>query len=80
MVVKGSSSNGNEAMMGTLDLGDEDGLSINVGNNCVGVVGKYVDPPINYTDDSNSISESMWTTLDSWIQISSNVSLEMMTF
>jgi hypothetical protein len=80
VVVKGSSSDGNEVMMGTLHLGDEDGLGINVGNNCVGVVGKYVDPPRNQTDDSNSMSKSMWTTLDSWIQISSNVSLEMMTF
>jgi hypothetical protein len=32
-------------MMGTLYLGDENELGINVGNNCVGVVGKSVDPP-----------------------------------
>jgi hypothetical protein len=47
VVVKGPPSDGNEVMMGTLDLGDEDGLGINVGNNFVGVVGKFVDPPRN---------------------------------
>jgi len=47
VVVKGPSSDGNDVMMGTLDLGDEDGLGINVGNNFVGVVGKFVDPPRN---------------------------------
>ncbi len=30
-------------MMGVVDLGDEDGLCINVGNSC-GVVGKFVNP------------------------------------
>lgn len=47
MVMKGSSSDGNEVMMGTLDLGDEDILDINVGDNSVGVVGKSMDPPKN---------------------------------
>jgi hypothetical protein len=47
MVMKGSSSDGNEVMMGTLDLGNEDILDINVGDNSVGVVGKFMDPPKN---------------------------------
>jgi len=47
MVMKGSSSDGNEVMMGTLDLGDEDILNIDVGDNSVGVVGKSMDPPKN---------------------------------
>jgi hypothetical protein len=37
----------NEVMMGVANLGDEDGLNIDVGNNCVGVVGKFTNPPIN---------------------------------
>jgi hypothetical protein len=47
MVVKGSSSDGDEVMMGVTNLGDENGLNINVGNNCVGVVGKSANPPRN---------------------------------
>jgi hypothetical protein len=45
--MKGSTSDGNEVMMGTLDLGNEDILNINVGDNSVGVVGKSLDPPKN---------------------------------
>ncbi len=67
MVVKGSSSDGDEVMMGVTNLGDENGLNINVGNNCVGVVGKSANPPRNWINDSNSMSESMCTTLDFWI-------------
>jgi hypothetical protein len=37
----------NEVMMGAANLGDEDGLDIDVRNNCVGVVGKSANPPRN---------------------------------
>jgi hypothetical protein len=47
MVVKGSSGDCDEVMMGVTNLGDENGLSINVGNNCVGVVSKSANPPRN---------------------------------
>lgn len=62
----------NEVMMGAENLGDEDGLDIDVRNNCVGVVGKSANPPRNWTGDSNSMSELVWTVSDSWIRISWN--------